>query len=69
VNATKSRKFIYYHKIRFIVEGQLIGVNMPLTIGIETPLQKDQILQHGHTNSVCVDAIFGTNEKKVLILS
>jgi hypothetical protein len=59
----------YYHEIRFIVEGQLIGVNMPFTIGIKTPLQKVQMLWHGHTNSVYVDAIFGTNEKNVLILS
>jgi hypothetical protein len=42
---------------------------MPFTIGVETPLQKVQMLQHGHTNSVYVDAIFGTNEKNVLILS
>ncbi len=59
----------YYHEIRFIVEGQLIGVNMPFTIGIETPLQKDQILWHGHTNSVYLMQSLGQMKKKVLIFS
>jgi hypothetical protein len=42
---------------------------MPFTIGIETPLQKDQILWHGHTNSVYLMQSLGQMKKKVLIFS
>jgi hypothetical protein len=35
--------------------------NMPFTLGIQTPWQKEMMIEHGHQGSVVVDATFGTN--------
>ena len=47
------------------VPGELTGQNMPFTIGIQTPWQKEMMLEHGHRSGISVDATFETNEKKV----
>ena len=48
------------------VRGELTGENMPFTIGIQTPWQREMMLKHGDKGGILVDATFGTNEKKVL---
>lgn len=64
-----SDKVFYYTESNnekpISVPGELTGVNMPFTIGIQTLWQKEMMLKHGHRSGISVDATFGTNEKKV----
>jgi len=48
------------------VDGGLIRQNMPFTLGIQTPWQKEMMIEHEHQGGVIIDATFGTNEKKVI---
>ncbi len=48
------------------MDGGLIGQNMPFILGIQTPWQREMMIEHGYQEGVVVDATFGTNEKKVI---
>ncbi len=48
------------------MDGGLIRQNMPFTLGIQTPWQKEMMFEHGHQGGVTIDATFGTNEKKMI---
>ncbi len=54
----------YYSETGAKVPGALTSENMPFTIGIQTPWQKEQMLRHGHRKAISVDVTFGTNDKK-----
>jgi hypothetical protein len=56
----------YYKKIGVEVDGGLTRHNMPFILGIQTPWQREMMIEHGHQGGVAVDATFGTNEKKVI---
>ncbi len=56
----------HYQEIRVEVDSVLIGQNMPFTLGIQTPWQREMMIEHGHQRGVTIDATFGTNEKKVI---
>jgi hypothetical protein len=60
----------FYYKQTTIEEvlGPLTGDNMPFTLGIQTPWQKEMMLKYGHGGGISMDATFGTNVKKVGIL-
>jgi hypothetical protein len=51
----------YYQKTRVEVDGGLIGQNMSFTLGIQTPWQREMMIEHGHQGGVAIDATFGTN--------
>lgn len=55
----------YYQETGQKVPGSLLADNMPFVDGIQTAYQYDQMLKHGHSNAVAIDATFGTNDKKV----
>jgi hypothetical protein len=61
-----TNSMFYYQEIGIEVDGGLIGQNMPFTMGIQTPWQREMMIEHGHQRSVAIDATFGTNEKKVI---
>jgi hypothetical protein len=65
VQQNTNLKF-YYQKNRVEVDGGLSKQNMPFTLGIQTPWQREMMIEHGHQGGVKVDATFGTNEKKVI---
>jgi D-alanyl-D-alanine dipeptidase len=56
----------YYHETRIEVDGVLIKQNMAFTIGIQTPWQREMVIEHGHQRGVAIDVTFGTNEKKAI---
>jgi len=39
---------------------------MFLTLGTQTPWQREMMIEYGHQGRVIVDATFATNEKKVI---
>jgi hypothetical protein len=53
----------YYQEIGVEVDGGFIGQIMPFTKGIQTPWQKEMMIEHGQQWGVVVEATFGTNEK------
>jgi hypothetical protein len=44
----------YYQKTRVEVDGGLIGQNMSFTLGIQTPWQREMMIEHGHQGGVVV---------------
>jgi hypothetical protein len=56
----------YCQEIGVEVNGALTRQNMPFTMGIQTPWQREMMIDYGHQGGVMVDATFGTNEKKVI---
>jgi hypothetical protein len=62
-----SNLVFYYQTIRVKMDGGLNGQNMPFILGIQTPWQRERMIEHGHQGGVAVDATFGTNEKKVIL--
>ncbi len=54
----------YYQEIGVEVDGGLIRQNMLFTLGIQTPWQREMMIEHGHQGGVLVDAAFGTIEKR-----
>ncbi len=61
-----TNSMFYYQKFGVKVNGGLIGQHMPFILGIQTPWQREMMIEHGHQGGVVVDATFGTNEKKVI---
>jgi hypothetical protein len=56
----------YYQTTRVEVDGGFTWQNMPFTLGIQTPWQREMMIERGHQGGVAIDATFGTNEKKVI---
>jgi hypothetical protein len=56
----------YYQEIGVEVDGGFIEQNMYFIMGIQTPWQKEMMIEHGHQRGVAIDATFGTNEKMVI---
>ncbi len=65
VGSTKQLMF-YYQETRVEVDGGLTRQNMSFIMGIQTPWQREVMIEHGHQEGVAIDATFGTNEKKVI---
>ncbi len=40
------------------------GIQIPFTIGIQTPIQCESMLSYGRNAAIFIDAIFGTNDMK-----
>ena len=55
----------FYYNTNVAVKEELIGSNMPCTIGIQHKWQRKMMLIHGYNWAIFVDATFGMNEKKV----
>ncbi len=56
----------YYQEIGVEVDGGLIRQNMLFTLGIQTPWQREMMIEYGHQGGVVVDATFGIIEKKMI---
>jgi hypothetical protein len=56
----------FYQEIGVEVDGGLTGQNMPFILGIQTPWQREMMIEHGHQRGVVVDVTFGTDEKKMI---
>jgi hypothetical protein len=56
----------YYQEIGVEVNGGLTRQNMPLILCIQTPWQREMMIEYGHQGGVVIDVTFGTNEKKVI---
>jgi len=61
----KINSMFYYQEIGVEVGG-FIGQNMPFIMVIQTPWQREMMIEHGHQRGVSVDATFGTNEKMAI---
>jgi hypothetical protein len=44
--------------------GEINEIQVPLTIGIQTPTQCESMLSYGHNGAISIDATFGTNDMK-----
>jgi hypothetical protein len=44
--------------------GEINGIQVPFTIGIQTPSQCESMLSYGHNDAIFMDATFGTNDMK-----
>jgi len=44
--------------------GEINGTQVPLTIGIQTPIQCESMLSYGHNGAIFMDTTFGTNDMK-----
>ncbi len=58
-----TNSMFYYQETGVEVDGGLIGQNMPFTLGIQTPWQREMMIKHGHQGGVAIDVTFNTNEK------
>jgi hypothetical protein len=61
-----TNSVFYYQETRVEVDGGLTRQNMSFIMGIQTPWQREVMIEHGHQEGVAIDATFGTNEKKVI---
>jgi hypothetical protein len=61
-----TNSVFYYQATRIEVDGGFSWQNMPLTLNIQTPWQREMMIEHGHQGGVAIDATFGTNKKKVI---
>jgi len=43
---------------------EINGIQIPFTIGIQTPTQCESMLSYGHNGAIFMDATFGTNGMK-----
>jgi len=57
---------LYCQEIGVEMDGGFIGQNMPFIMGIQTPWQREMMIEHEHQKGVVVDATFGTNEKMLI---
>jgi len=44
--------------------GEINGTQVPLTIGIQTPIQCESMLSYSHNGAIFMDTTFGTNDMK-----
>jgi hypothetical protein len=49
--------------------GEIKGIQIPFTIGIQTPTQCDSMLSYGHNGAIYMDATFGSNDMKLRLFS
>jgi hypothetical protein len=61
-----TNSMFYYKKIGVEMDGCFTRQNMFFILSIQTPWQREMMIEHGHKGGVAVDATFGTNEKKVI---
>ena len=61
-----TKLMFYYQETKVEVDGHFTRQSMPFTLSIQTPWQKEMMIEHGHQGGIVVDATFGTNEKKVI---
>jgi hypothetical protein len=61
-----NNSMFYYQKIGVDMNGVLIRQNMLFTLGIQTPWQKEMMIELGYQGGVTIDATFETNEKKLI---
>jgi len=61
-----TNSMFYYQEIGEKVDGDLTRQNMPFTLGIQTPRQREMMIEHEHQGGVAIDKTFVTNEKKVI---
>jgi hypothetical protein len=43
---------------------EINGIQVPFTIGIQTPTQCESMLSYGHNGAISMNATFGTNDMK-----
>jgi len=57
---------LQYLKAAFFFQdvGEINGIQVPFTIGIQTPIQCESMLSYGHNGAIFMDATFGTNNMK-----
>ena len=61
-----NKDFVFhYTKTGKLGPGALHASNVPFTLEIQTPWQKEMMLQFGHRSGVAIDTTFGTSAKKV----
>ena len=63
---TNKDSVFHYTKTCKVGLGALHASNVPFTIGIQSPWQKEMMLQFDHRSGIAIDATFGTSAKKVL---
>jgi hypothetical protein len=61
-----TNSMFYHQKVGEEMDGHLIGQNMPFILGIQTPWQREMIVEYWHQGGVAIDTTFQTNEKKVI---
>jgi hypothetical protein len=44
--------------------GEINGIQVPFTIGIQTPTPCESMLSYGHNGAISMDVTFGTNNMK-----
>ncbi len=49
--------------------GEINGIQVPFTIGIQTPSQCESMLSYGHNDAIFMDATFGTNDMKFYLFT
>jgi hypothetical protein len=49
--------------------GEMNGIRVPFTIGIQTPTQCESMSSYGHSGVISMDATFGTNDMKFHLFS
>jgi hypothetical protein len=49
------------------VGGELIGQNMPFTIGVQSPWQAKMMIRYDHQTGIAIDSTVRTKENKVNI--
>ena len=63
---TNKDSVFYYTKTGKLERGALHANNVPFTLGMQTPWQKEMMLQCGHRSIIAIEsATFGTSAKKV----
>jgi hypothetical protein len=48
----KTNSMFYYREIGVEVDGGFVGQNMPFIMGIQTPWQREMMIEHGHQRGV-----------------
>jgi hypothetical protein len=57
--------FKHLEDLFFFQDASVInGIQIPFTIGIQTPTQCESMLSYGHNAAISMDATFGTNDMK-----
>jgi hypothetical protein len=49
--------------------GKINGIQVPFTIGIQTPTQCGSMLSYGHNGAISMDVTFGTNDMKFCLFT
>jgi hypothetical protein len=49
--------------------GEIDMIQIPFTIGYQTPIQCESMLSYGHNGAISIDATFGTNDLKFYLFT